>query len=70
MVRLETSEPAGNAYIILLIMALPISILPITIVHSLAIVREVVGRIIRDMPRDEFIISTKAGFYMRDVPYV
>ena len=29
----------------------------------------VVGRILRDMPRDELIISTKAGFYMWPGPY-
>jgi len=29
----------------------------------------VVGRILKDMPRDELIISTKAGFYMWPGPY-
>lgn len=29
----------------------------------------VVGRILRDMPRDELIISTKAGYYMWPGPY-
>jgi L-glyceraldehyde 3-phosphate reductase len=29
----------------------------------------VVGQILKDMPRDELIISTKAGYYMWDGPY-
>ena len=29
----------------------------------------VVGKILKDMPRDELIISTKAGYYMWDGPY-
>ena len=29
----------------------------------------VVGKILKDMPRDELIISTKAGFYMWEGPY-
>ncbi|GHO42821.1 aldo/keto reductase [Ktedonospora formicarum] len=30
---------------------------------------KIVGKIVRDMPRDELIISTKAGFYMWPGPY-
>jgi L-glyceraldehyde 3-phosphate reductase len=30
---------------------------------------EVVGRVLKDMPRDELIVSTKAGYYMWPGPY-